>query len=80
MKTPITNNIIEKHGIDPNSPLASSIRNLEKATIRQITKSSQIKSALARIEVELKPAASNQKFMQIAKPARTCLNIIKNFK
>lgn len=37
----------------------------------------QLEDAIRRIKQELESAAANRKFMQIAQPARTCLNIIK---
>ena len=40
----------------------------------------QLERALSQIEEILKAPASNRKYMQIANPARQCLNIIKGAK
>ncbi len=52
----------------------------QKLKIRQLVgENSRLLMALKSIVDVLQPAAGNRKFMQIARPARECLNILKPF-
>jgi len=77
--TPIAKRIIEAHNIDEQSPLARSIRSLEKSATKQQNEKARMKAAMLRIREEMKAPASNRQFMQVARPARTVLNLIKPF-
>lgn len=79
MKTPISKHIIEKYNIDDQSDLARSIRSLEKSATKQQNEKARMKAAMLRIREEMKAPANNQKFMQVARPARTVLNLVKPF-
>ena len=79
MNTPISKSIIEKYNIDEQSDLARSIRSLEKSATKQQNEKARMKVAMVRIREEMKTPASNRQFMQVARPARTVLNLVKPF-
>lgn len=71
--------IIEKYGVDESSGLAQQIRTLEKIINKRNNEMARMKADFLRIKMELQSSANNHKFMQIARPARTCINIAKKW-
>ena len=76
-QTPITTNFVKEHGLDPNADEVAFMRKLEKKSNALSLAVKKKDQALKDIASELKRPAENHKLMQIAKPARTCLNIVK---
>ena len=63
--------ILERH----NLAIKAEVR--KKRKLQQETKA--MRNALRNIYEELKVPAGNQRMMQIARPARTCMNLAKPF-
>jgi hypothetical protein len=77
--TPQTRDFIALHNLHEGSAEASFMRKLEKQNNALQAVVSKMKRDMKTIEAELRPAAFNQKSMQIARPARTCINIAKKY-
>ena len=75
--TPRTKQIVEECSMFEGSKEAAFMRTLEKENNRLQGRVDAMKRDMAKMREELEPAAGNRRFMQIARPARTCLNIIK---
>ena len=78
-KYPLSNQLFELHQIDVNSDLATDIRRIEKQLNKSKLKLQSSKKLLNSIKTELQSTANNHRFMQVARPARTVLNLIKAY-
>ena len=77
--TPKTKQIVEECGMLEYSTEAAFMRSLEKENNQLRGRMDAMKRDMAKVRDELEPAARNRHLMQVARPARTCLNIIRPY-
>lgn len=76
-RTPKTKAFLERSNLREDSEEAQFMRGLEKESNRLRIELEAVKRDLRTMREELTGPAGNRRLMQIARPARTCLNLIE---